>query len=166
MVNTGPGKGKTTAALGAALRASGAGLKVLIIQFIKGKWRYGELEALKNLPGVEIRPMGLGLIKKDEDLAPHREAAQNALRSASLEAQSGAWDLLILDEVCYALRRGLVETDQVVRLLMEKPPALHLILTGRDCPPEVLEMATTITRFEQERHHLESGVEAQKGIEF
>ncbi len=166
LVNTGHGKGKTTAALGAAVRACGAGLKVLIIQFIKGKWRYGELEALKKLPGVEIRPMGLGLIKKGEDLAPHKEAAQKALESARCEVRSGGWDLIILDEVCNAMRRGLLDPLQVADLLRQKPAHLHMILTGRDCPDKIMDMADTVTRFVNEKHHLARGVEAQKGIEF
>jgi cob(I)alamin adenosyltransferase len=166
MINTGPGKGKTTASLGAALRAAGAGLKVLVIQFIKGKWRYGELEALAGLANISIRPMGLGLMGKDADLTPHREKAAQAMATAKDEMQSGRWELLILDELCYALERGLIGLDDAMELIKQRPPALHMILTGRGCPKELIEAADTVTYFQDIKHHLAAGVQAQTGIEF
>jgi cob(I)alamin adenosyltransferase len=166
MINTGPGKGKTTAGLGAALRASGAGLKVLIIQFIKGKWRYGELSALERLDNVDIRPMGLGLMGKNADIAPHKAKAAEAFEMASSELASGKWDLIILDELCFALHKGLIEVQQVLELLDRRPHKVHMILTGRGCPQELIKAADMVTKFEAVKHHLQAGVEAQRGIEF
>ncbi len=166
MVNTGPGKGKTTAALGAALRAAGQDLRVLIIQFIKGGGYYGELGALQNIPQIEIRPMGLGLIRPDADRGPHQEAARRALTAAREAVTSGQWDLVILDEICIALDLGFLEPDEVVALIEARADEVHLILTGRNCPEPVLAAADTISRIEEVRHHFASGVGAQKGIEF
>jgi cob(I)alamin adenosyltransferase len=166
LINTGPGKGKTTAALGAALRAAGQGLRVLIVQFIKGGGYYGELGALRNIPQIEIRPMGLGLIQPDEDLAPHQESARRALAAAREAVTSGQWDLVVLDEICVALDRGFFEPEEVVALIEARSEGVHLILTGRNCPEPVLAVADTISRIEEVRHHFASGVGAQKGIEF
>ncbi len=164
MVNTGPGKGKTTAALGAALRAAGQGRRVLIIQFIKGGGFYGELAVLEHLPRIEIRPMGLGLIAPGDDLGPHREAARRAWEAARAAVHD--WDLVILDEICIALDRGFVEPGEVIDLIRTRPPQVHLILTGRNCPEEVLAVADTVSRIEDVRHHLAAGVTAQPGIEY
>jgi len=164
MVNTGPGKGKTTAALGAALRAAGQGLRVLIIQFIKGGAFYGELGALENLPRIEIRPMGLGLIAPGDDLGPHRQAARRAWDAARAAVED--WDLVILDEICIALDRGFVRPEEVVDLIRTRPPRVHLILTGRNCPEEIIALADTVSRIEDVRHHLAAGVTAQAGVEY
>jgi cob(I)alamin adenosyltransferase len=166
MINTGPGKGKTTAALGAALRAAGQGLRVLIIQFIKGGSFYGELEALQKIPRIEIRPMGLGLIRGDADQDPHREAARLALDSARQEVTSGQWDLVVLDEICIALDYEFIEPGEVAAMIQARADELHLILTGRNCPEHVLALADTVSRIEDVRHHFASGVEAQPGIEY
>jgi cob(I)alamin adenosyltransferase len=166
MVFTGPGKGKTTAALGAALRAAGAGLSVRIIQFIKSGQGYGELAALARLPGVKLTAHGLGLIKADPDLAPHRAAAEAALGEARRELAGGAWDMIILDEVCVALAKGLVELAQVLDLLRSRPPETHLILTGRDCPAELIAAADTVTEMREVKHHLAAGITAQAGVEY
>ena len=166
MILTGDGKGKTTSALGAALRASGQGLKVLIVQFIKGGRNYGELTALAEVTGVEIRPMGLGLIRKQDDLAPHREKARQAWDLAREEAACGKWDMLILDEVFAALSRGFVGREELADLIGQKPRALHLILTGRGCPDELLAKADMVTRMEPVKHHLKGGIKARRGIEY
>lgn len=166
MVFTGHGKGKTTAALGAALRAAGAGLSVRVIQFIKSGQGYGELAALARLPEVRLTAHGLGLIGAAADLAPHRAAAQAALAEAARELASGAWDMVILDEVCVALAKGLLGLDEVLALVRSRPPATHLILTGRDCPAELMALADTVTEMREIRHHLAAGVTAQAGVEF
>ncbi len=165
MVNTGQGKGKTTAALGAALRAAGQGLEVLVLQFIKSGRGYGETAAMRRL-GVAMEGLGLGLIRPGDDLAPHREAAKRAWQRARAEAASGRWDLLVLDELCPALQRGFVAMAEVRELLASRPPGLHLIITGRNCPPELLDLADTVTEMRAVRHHLDAGVPAQEGIEY
>ncbi|MBP3691437.1 MAG: cob(I)yrinic acid a,c-diamide adenosyltransferase [Schwartzia sp.] len=171
IVHTGEGKGKTTAALGLAVRAWGSGLRVLILQFIKGGQRYGELDAIKALKNVrdtiEVRQCGLGFTRRDESRkAEHIAAAKEAVREAEREIVSGAWDLIILDEINYAVKFGLLATEEVLRLLREKPPALHLVLTGRDAQPEIVEAADLVTEMKLVKHPFEKGVKAQKGIEF
>ena len=171
LVHTGDGKGKTTAALGLAMRAWGSGLRVLILQFIKGGQHYGELDAIQALKGVrdiiEVRRCGLGFTRKDEARkAEHIEAARAALREAEKEILSGAWDLIILDEINYAVKFGLIATEDVLRLLREKPPTLHLALTGRDAKPEIVAAADLVTEMKLVKHPFEDGIKAQKGIEF
>ena len=171
IVHTGDGKGKTTAALGLAIRAWGSGLRVLILQFIKGGQRYGELDTIKALQSVrdtiEVRQCGLGFTRRDEERkAEHIAAAKEALREAEREILSGAWDLIILDEINYAVKFGLLETDDVLQLLEKKPPTLHLVLTGRDAQPEIIEAADLVTEMKIVKHPFQKGIKAQKGIEF
>lgn len=171
IVHTGDGKGKTTAALGLALRAWGGGLRVLILQFIKGGQRYGELDAIAALKNVrdtiEVRQCGLGFTKRDEARKPeHIKAAQETLREAKDEILSGAWDLVILDEINYAVKFGLLDVQEVLALLQEKPSQLHLVLTGRDARPEIVEAADLVTEMHLVKHPFKKGIKAQKGIEF
>lgn len=171
IVHTGDGKGKTTAALGLALRAWGSGLRVLILQFIKGGQRYGELEAIKALKSVrdaiEVRQCGLGFTRRDEKRkAEHIAAAKEAVREAEQEIVSGVWDLIILDEINYAVKFGLLETDDVLRLIKEKPQELHLVLTGRDAAPELIDAADLVTEMKLVKHPFQKGIKAQLGIEF
>ena len=166
MVNTGPGKGKTTAALGAAVRAAGQGLSVIIIQFIKGDGRTGELKTLSAMPGLEIRQLGRGMVSRSKDLSRDREQARRAWDESRAAVSSGAYDLVVLDEICVALHFGFLEPGEVVEMIESRPPELHLILTGRHCPEEVLAAADTVTRMEALKHHFDSGIKAQPGIEF
>lgn len=171
IVHTGNGKGKTTAALGLAVRAWGDGLRVLILQFIKGSWKYGELEALRILGEtngrLEVRRGGRGFSQRDtEDKAEHRKAAQEAWREALEEITASRWDLIVLDEINYAVKFGLVEIEQVMELLDKKPPELHLVLTGRDARPELIERADLVTEMKLIKHPYQKGIKAQKGIEF
>jgi cob(I)alamin adenosyltransferase len=169
IVHTGNGKGKTTAALGMGLRSWGQGLKVLFIQFIKGNWTYGELKAIAALvPRFEIRQMGEGFIDVPDSkpLEKHRQAAGAALNAARMEILSGNWDLIVLDEINYAVKYGLVALDQVLGLLELKPPSLHLVLTGRDASPEIIDRADLVTEMKEIKHPHQKGVKAQKGIEF
>lgn len=171
IVHTGNGKGKTTAALGLAVRAWGDGLRVLILQFIKGSWKYGELEALRILGEtngrLEVRRGGRGFSQRDtEDKAEHRKAAQEAWREALEEITASRWDLIVLDEINYAIKFGLVEIEQVMDLLDKKPPELHLVLTGRDARPELIERADLVTEMKLIKHPYQKGIKAQKGIEF
>ncbi|KMY68223.1 hypothetical protein AAU61_00410 [Desulfocarbo indianensis] len=165
MINTGHGKGKTTAALGAVLRAAGQGLSCLVLQFIKSDGGYGEIKSLSRLPGVETRSLGLGLMGKG-DLTPHREAARDAWRQAQDAVRSGAWDLIVLDELCIAMRHGFVSLEEVVELIKAKPAELILIITGRDCPPELFAHADAVTEMKMIKHHLNAGISSQAGVEY
>ena len=173
LVNTGNGKGKTTAALGVALRAAGQGFKVLILQFIKSGNGYGELSGLAKLgDNVEIRSMGKGFIyyKRDEispaELDRHRKAAQEAWRTLVDEVNSDRWDLIIMDEINNAINYELIDVQSVVDMLQHKPERLPVILTGRYAKPEIIELADTVTEMKVVKHAYEKGIKAAKGIEF
>ncbi|WP_196594071.1 cob(I)yrinic acid a,c-diamide adenosyltransferase [Pectinatus sottacetonis] len=170
IVNTGNGKGKTTAALGLALRAWGQKLRILIIQFIKGNTSYGELEALAALPGnrLQIYQMGEGFTRKNTGVeqADHIKAAQKALEKAYAEELSHSWDMIILDEINYAVKFNLLKTDDVLKIIKNKPPELHLVLTGRDAAAPVIEKADLVTEMTEIKHPYKKGIKAQKGIEF
>lgn len=177
LINTGTGKGKTTAALGTAIRAWGDGQKVLILQFIKGAWKYGELKAIETLGKaegrIEIRPMGDGFVfhnKKDpeneERLAEKKELARRAWDMVRKEVMSGAWDLVVLDEINYAIHFGMLETEEVAGLIRERPPRLNMILTGRYAPKELIDLADTVTEMTLVKHAFQKGIRARKGLEF
>ena len=164
MVNTGQGKGKTTAAMGAALRAAGHGWSVFILQFVKNQ-DTGEITALANIPGIEIKQMGLGRIHGRSDLDSHRQKAREAWEEVLEQARTEKWNLMILDEICVALHHGLIETSEVLRFLENRPPHLNLIMTGRNCPDELSAAADTVTYMEEVKHHFKSGTKARAGIE-
>ena len=169
IVYTGNGKGKTTAALGQAIRAVGSGLKVLILQFIKGGQRYGELETLEILKNAgltaEIRQCGLGFTSRGEK-ENHKAAAAETLKIAREEILSGKFDMIILDEINYAVKFGLLTEDEMLDLVKIRPPELHLILTGRDASEKLIEIEDLVTEMKAVKHPFEKGIKAQKGIEF
>ncbi len=167
IVHTGNGKGKTTAALGLALRATGQGLRVLMLQFIKSGRDYGELRSARHVPGLEIVPMGRGFVKTN----PHPRAEDRALARATYEAareklRSGLYDMVILDEINYAVQFGLLDVEEVLDLLRARPPHVHLVLTGRNARPEVIEAADLVTEMREVKHPFRKGIKAQPGIEF
>ncbi len=164
IVHTGDGKGKTTAALGLAMRAFGAGLKVLILQFIKGRKHSGELKALEIL-GVEVRQLGLGFITK-ENFDEQKKSARAALELAHKEILSGAWDLIILDEINYAVKFGLLDAEEILELIKIRSPQMHLVFTGRDALPELIDKADLVTEMKLIKHPFKQGIAAQAGIEF
>ncbi len=170
IVYTGEGKGKTTAALGMALRAVGRGWYVLMIQFGKGSWHYAELESSQRLkPEFEIVPMGLGFYKILDDAhseTEHRRAANDALAFASAQMLSGKYDMLILDEINGMLASGLLALADVMALLDAKPDGLTLVLTGRYAPPELMERADLVTEMREIKHPYQKGILAQKGIDY
>ncbi len=168
IVHTGEGKGKTTAALGLALRAVGQGLKVAVVQFIKGSWKYGELRAPEFLPGFEIHPMGRGFVDlgSQEPNPADVALARETFAVGRAKVQSGDYGLVILDEVNYAVQYGLIDVAEVVALIREKPPEVHLVLTGRGARPEVIEAADLVTEMKEVKHPYRQGIKAQKGIEF
>ena len=169
IVNTGPGKGKTTAAMGTALRAVGNGMKVLMLQFLKGSWHYGELDAVQAFGDKFVmKQMGRGFVKvggaeTDPEDVKMVEQAWNEARAAIL---SGKWDLVILDEINYAIGYKMLDPAKVVETLKQKPDAVHVILTGRNAHPSIVEIADTVTEMKQVKHAYEKGVLAQRGIEY
>jgi cob(I)alamin adenosyltransferase len=169
LVHTGNGKGKTTAALGVALRCAGYGRKVLILQFIKGTWHYGELETLKHIPGITLVRAGAGFYKIIDDKYPeevHRNAAADGLAKAREALASGDWSLVVLDEINYAVDEGLVELKDVLGLLDVKHAQTSVILTGRNARPELIERADLVTEMAEIKHPFQKGILAQKGIDY
>ncbi len=175
IVYTGNGKGKTTASLGVALRALGHGWRVLVIQFFKGDWPvvFGELEMAKRLaPQLEVLQLGKGFVKYMGDKRPfdeHLVAAQDALRVAKEKITSGAYDLIVLDEIVYAIDYAgvqLVKLEDVLALLDAKPPSLHLILTGRNAPQVLIDRADLVTEMREIKHPWQQKIPAQSGIDY
>jgi cob(I)alamin adenosyltransferase len=169
IVNTGPGKGKTTAAMGTALRAVGQGMRVLMLQFLKGSWHYGELDAVQAFGDkFVIKQMGRGFVKvgtekpDSEDVRMVGEAWAEGVTAIN----SGTWDLVILDEINYAISYGMLDPVEVVETLKSKPEMVHIILTGRNAHPTIVEVADTVTEMRQVKHAYEKGVMAQRGIEY
>jgi cob(I)alamin adenosyltransferase len=166
IVNTGDGKGKTTAAFGAAFRAAGHGLEVAIVQFIKGSWDYGEVKAAERFPNITLTRIGSGFTWMAEDPAVPRQLAREAWAVCLEYAASDRFDLLVMDELNYAMIEGYVEADEVVNLLRTKPARLSVIITGRDAKPEVIEEADTVTEMRCIKHAFAQGIPARKGIEY
>jgi cob(I)alamin adenosyltransferase len=165
---TGEGKGKTTAALGMVLRASGHGLRSLVIQFIKSDPATGELAGCKFLPGVEIIQAGLGFVpeERDPEFFRHREAAQRGLSLASDALLSGRYPLLVLDEICLAVSRKLLTEESVTKVIRKARAESCVVLTGRDAPAGLVSLADTMTEMRAVKHGFESGRKAQKGVEY
>ncbi|HXE97372.1 MAG TPA: cob(I)yrinic acid a,c-diamide adenosyltransferase [Dongiaceae bacterium] len=170
VVLTGNGKGKTTSALGMALRAVGHKLHVCIIQFMKGNLYSGEIDGLKWLtPLIEFHLAGKGICGIQGDPIPyheHRANAQCAIGLAREKLHSGQFDIVILDDINSALKLGLVDLPQVLELLDTKPPDVQLVLTGRDAHPEVCGRAHTVTEMVEVKHAYRDGIEAQQGIDY
>jgi cob(I)alamin adenosyltransferase len=169
IVYTGDGKGKTTAALGMALRAAGHGKKILIIQFIKSFKRYGELKFVKKYDcGIEIKTMGKGYVKMRGDVHPfgeHVKAAKKTLEFARKQIESKKYHIVVLDEINIALDKKLIPLTEVVDLIEQKPAALHLILTGRGAPEKLIQLADLVSEVKEIKHPFKKGFPAQKGIE-
>lgn len=169
LVFTGNGKGKTTAALGTALRAVGYGHRVAIIQFIKGTWHYGELDAIARIPEIELQRSGAGFYKIMGDQLPeetHRNAAREGIALAREKIRSGRYQVVILDEINNAVHTGLLEVEDVLGLIDDKPEGIDLILTGRDAAPDVVERADLVTEMREIKHPFQKGILAKKGIDY
>jgi len=169
IVNTGPGKGKTTAAMGTGLRAVGQGMKVLMLQFLKGSWHYGELDAVQVFGDrFVMKQMGRGFVKVGTEKPDPEDVrmVELAWSEAEQAIHSGAWDLVILDEINYAISYGMLDPAKVAESLRKKPEMVHVILTGRNAHPTIVELADTVTEMRQVKHAYEKGVMAQKGIEY
>ncbi len=166
-VFTGNGKGKTSAALGAVLRAVGHGLKVYIVFFMKGKYPYGEFSTLPKLPNVDVASFGLRCLINPADINPEEiEQAKLALSAARKAMLSGNYDMVVLDEVNIALYFKLIELDEVVRLIGDKPRNVELVLTGRYADAKLIELADLVTEMVKLKHPYDKGVKARKGIEY
>ena len=172
--NTGDGKGKTTAALGQAMRAVGEGKRVLMIQFIKGPWESGEdkVEISEKSPssGVfELRKMGkgfVGILGDELPLEEHEKAAAEALSFAEAEAGKGEWDMLILDEIHNALDLRLIPLERVLKFIRGYPKEKHLVLTGRNAPPEIIGLSDIATEMRELKHIFNEGVKGKRGLEY
>jgi cob(I)alamin adenosyltransferase len=162
---TGNGKGKTTAALGLALRAAGAGKTVYMVQFVKGM-HYSEFEALKKLPAIEVKQFGLDCFIVNQPTRDDIDAAQKGLEEVSLIIRRNIKDMVILDEVCIALYYNLFKVDEVLSLLKDKPEEMEIVLTGRYAPQELYEIADLVTEMNEIKHYYRNGIEAREGIEF
>ena len=169
MINTGPGKGKTTAALGTAMRAVGNGMRVLMLQFLKGSWHYGELGAAAAFgENFVLKQMGRGFVKvggaeTDQEDVRMVEAAWAEAREA---IYSGEWDMVVLDEINYAINYKMLDAAVVAEALRGRPEMVHVILTGRNAHPLLVELADTVTEMREVKHAYTKGILAQRGIEY
>ena len=169
LIHTGPGNGKTTAAMGLGLRAVGAGLRVLMLQFIKGSWHYGELDAVQAFGDrFQIRQLGRGFVKVGAEKPDPEDVrlVQAAWEESVREMNSGNWDVVILDEINYAISYRMLDPKVVAAYLGAKPENLHVILTGRNAHPSLVELADTVTEMRDVKHAYQKGIPAQRGIEY
>lgn len=162
---TGNGKGKTTAALGLALRAAGAGKKVVIAQFVKGM-PYAELKPLKNIPEIIVRQYGLDCFIVNRPTQKDIEAARKGLEEVTTIIKNDLCDVLILDEVCIALYYHLFEPSELITLLKGKPENMEIVLTGRYAPESLVELADLVTEMKEVKHYFTKGIKARKVIEY
>ncbi|MCI5120305.1 MAG: cob(I)yrinic acid a,c-diamide adenosyltransferase [Candidatus Electrothrix sp. AUS4] len=167
LIFTGHGKGKTTAALGMTIRAAGHGMKTCFIQFIKGSWKYGEMEAMNRFrEEIDFHVMGRGFTWKSDDLEKDKEVAREAWEKAKEAIASGKYHTVVLDEFTYLLRYGMIEKGEVLEVLRSKPVELHICITGRDAVEELIELADLVTEMKPVKHPYQQGIKAQKGVEF
>ncbi len=166
IVNTGSGKGKTTAALGLLLRAWGRDMRVVMLQFIKAKTgNWGESRAARKM-GVEIIPLGDGFTWTSRDIQRDRALAREGWEQCRERIQSGAFDIVIMDELTYCFKFGWLDLDEVIEVLNTRPEGQHVVITGRDAPQELIDFADLVTEMREVKHPYRSGVRAQPGIEF
>ncbi len=171
IVYTGDGKGKTTAAVGLTVRAAGNKMRVLFVQFIKGSWKSGEREILRSLPSVEVAVTGRGftiegLRNPRIPMQAHHDAAAAGWALARQAIAEGNYDLIVLDEILGAVNAELIPIQEVLDAVRLKPPRLHLALTGRGAPAELIELADLVSEVRGIKHPYEQGIPAQRGIEF
>ncbi|MDH5482844.1 MAG: cob(I)yrinic acid a,c-diamide adenosyltransferase [Candidatus Bathyarchaeota archaeon] len=166
-VYTGDGKGKTSAAFGLALRAIGRGLKVYIIQFIKGGFDYGELYVIDKLPNLKLKAFGRGkFVTQKPPRKEDTKLAEEALQLAREVIENGEYDMVILDEINVALNLKLVNLESVLKLIKNKPKHVELVLTGRYASNEIIEAADLVTEMTEVKHPFKKGCQARKGIEY
>jgi cob(I)alamin adenosyltransferase len=166
IVNTGDGKGKTTAALGLLFRAWGRGWKVVMYQFVKastGQW--GEIRAAKKI-GIEIVPMGDGFTWDSKDMEKTTQLARDCWETAKARILSGEYDIVFLDEMTYTFQYGWLDVNEVISVLRDRPDHVHVVITGRNAPPELVEAADLVSEIQKVKHPFDKGIRAQAGIEF
>ena len=166
MVNTGKGKGKTTAALGLLLRAWGHDMKVTMMQFVKRSTiDYGEHRAARRI-GIEILARGAGFTKQGKNVEANKHLAIELWDLAKEKINSGAYHMVILDEFTYPLRYGWLPINEVLDVLRHRPEEVHIVITGRNAPRELIDFADTVVEIREVKHHLRKGIKARPGIEF
>ncbi|MDQ4073240.1 MAG: cob(I)yrinic acid a,c-diamide adenosyltransferase [Thermoproteota archaeon] len=170
IVYYGKGKGKTTAALGVALRAIGYNLRVAMIQFIKGEWDYGELHSSQKLgPNFELIVTGkgfVGIIDDDHHINEHIQSSKNALKISKEKIKSREYNIIILDEINYALKLNLISEEEVIEILNSKPFEVNIIMTGNFLSNKILEIADLVTEMREIKHPFRKGIKAKRGIDF
>ncbi len=167
LVLTGPGKGKSSSALGMVLRALGWNMRVCVIQFIKGERKTGEEHAIQRFEGVEWHALGDGFTWETNNPQQDLETARHTWNVAREKIQFGSFDMVLLDEINYAVQYGWISGQEIADFIQNaKPPRTHLILTGRNAAPEVIEVADTVTEMQVVKHAYENGIPAKRGIEF
>ena len=167
LVNTGDGKGKSSAAFGVVLRAVARDWRVAVVQFLKsGKWQVGEERIAKERLGVEWHAIGEGFTWESEDLTEDQAVAQEAWRQARALIEGGEHRLVVLDEITYPMNWGWISTDEVVAVLRDRPEPVNVVLTGRDAPAALIEVADTVTEMRKVKHAYDTGVLAKKGIDY
>lgn len=165
-VYTGDGKGKTTAAIGLAIRALGAGKKVFFAQFVKGM-EYGEHKILNTLsPGLVLKQYGLDCFIEKEPTLKDIAAARNGLSEVADIIRSGKYDLVVLDEANIALYYKLFTVDELLHIIMDRPEGVEIVVTGRKAPDKLLQVADLVTEMKEIKHYYQNGIQARKGIEF
>jgi cob(I)alamin adenosyltransferase len=166
LVNTGHGKGKSSAAFGVMGRAWARGWRTVVVQFIKSdKWKAGERKLGEHL-GIEWHTLGDGFTWESTDLERTAELGREAWRQAAAKLASGDYDLLILDELTYVMKYGWVPADEVAAAVRDRAPRTSVVITGRDAPDEIVEVADTVTEMRKVKHAYDSGIGALKGIEY
>lgn len=166
IIHTGDGKGKTTAALGTVFRALGHGQKVCVVQFIKGQGNYGERLFAGQIENLDWHICGKGFVFNKEQLDEDKKVAEEGFALAAECIASDRYDLVILDELTYLPNLGFLPIEQIVETLEAKPKRLSVIITGRDAPKELVELADTVSEIAVVKHAYQQGIKAQKGVEF
>jgi cob(I)alamin adenosyltransferase len=166
VVNTGPGKGKSTAAMGVMLRGVARGWRVAVVQYLKsGTWQTGEEKVARQL-GVDWWAMGEGFTWESDDLSEDEAVARRAWSHSRALIEAGQHQLVVLDEVTYPMTWGWIDTAEVVATIRRRPDHVNVVCTGRDAPAELVEVADTVTSMEQVKHAYERGIRAKKGIDY
>jgi cob(I)alamin adenosyltransferase len=166
IVYTGNGKGKTTAALGALMRAWGRGMNVVMLSFIKNQdANFGEERAARRM-GFEMIPLGAGFTWLSKDLEKDRALAQQCWQLCREKIDSGSYDIVVLDEITYPINYGWLDLDEVIEVLRDRPANLHVILTGRDAPQKLIDFADLVTEMREVKHPFQADIKAQPGIDF
>jgi cob(I)alamin adenosyltransferase len=167
LVHTGEGKGKSSSAFGVAFRAAGWGMQVLVVQFIKGQWKTGEQQAAARFDNIEWHALGDGFTWDTNNPEQDRKTSREIWAFCQEKIRSQEYDLVVLDEINYCCSYGWLGGDEIADFIRrEKPSWMHLILTGREAPPEVIEVADTVTEMRKLKHAYDSGLKAEQGVEF